>query len=64
MNNIFRFMQGYGYAENWERWRDYYQQCNNTAHEYNLVKSRKILELVPNFLADVENLIKGLKEDK
>ena len=64
MNNIFRFMQGYGYAENWERWRDYYQQLNKTAHEYNLVKSRKILELVPNFLADVENLIKGLKEDK
>lgn len=63
MNNIFRFMQGYGYAKNWENWRNYYQKRNDTAHEYNLVKSRKILELVPDFLVDTESLIKGLKED-
>lgn len=63
MNNIFRFMQGYGYSENWERWRDYYQKRNNTAHEYSLDKSRKLLELVPQFIEDIEFFIAKLKKE-
>ena len=63
MNNIFRFMQGYGYSENWERWRDYYQKRNNTAHEYSLDKSRKLLELVPQFIEDIEFFITKLKKE-
>ncbi len=62
MNNIFRFMQGYGYAEDWERWRNYYEKRNNTAHEYNLVKARTLVDLVPDFLKDTEFLISKLKE--
>ncbi len=63
MNNIFRLMQGYGYAEDWERWRDYYQRRNNTAHEYSIEKSRKLLEIIPDFIRDVEFFIKKLKEE-
>ena len=63
MNNIFRFMQGYDYVKNWENWRNYYQKRNDTAHEYNLLKSRRLLEIMPQFLEDVEDLIKGLKKD-
>ena len=63
MNNIFRFMQGYGFTENWERWRNYYQKRNDTAHEYNIVKSRKIIEIIPDFLNDTEMLIEKLKKD-
>ena len=63
VNNIFRFMQGYDYVKNWENWRNYYQKRNETAHEYNLLKSRKLLEIMPQFLEDVEDLIKGLKKD-
>ena len=63
MNNIFRYMQGYGYAKDWEKWREYYQKRNATAHEYNLVKLRTLLELVPDFLNDTEFLIKKLRED-
>ena len=63
MNNIFRFMQGYDYVKNWENWINYYQKRNDTAHEYNLLKSRKLLEIMPQFLEDVEDLIKGLKKD-
>ena len=63
MNNIFRFMQGYGYSENWERWRDYYQKRNNAAHEYSLDKSRKLLELVPQFIEDIEFFIAKLKKE-
>ena len=63
MNNIFRLMQGYGFTENWERWRNYYQKRNDTAHEYSLVKSRKIIEIIPDFLKDTEMLIEKLKRN-
>lgn len=62
MNNIFRFMQGYGYAKNWENWKVYYEKRNNTAHEYNILKSQKLISVVPAFLKDVEFLISKLKE--
>ncbi len=62
MNNIFRFMQGYGYAQNWENWKNYYEQHNNTAHEYNIVKARNLIKLVPDFIKDTEYFIAKLKE--
>ena len=62
MNNLFRFMQGYGYAEDWERWKNYYEKRNNTALEYNLVKARTLIDLVPDFLKDTKFLISKLKE--
>ena len=62
MNNIFRFMQGYGYTKDWQRWKNYYEKRNNKAHEYNLVKARTLIDLVPEFLKDTEVLISKLKE--
>jgi len=62
INNIYRFMQGYKFIENWENWRDYTERRNNTAHEYSLEKSRKLMELVPQFILDVDFLIKSLEE--
>ena len=58
MNNIFRFMEGYGFAESWLRWKEYYQQRNNTAHEYNQDKSRRLIDILPDFLNDIEYLLK------
>lgn len=63
MNNIFRYMQGYNYAKNWEQWRAYYQERNNTAHEYSLEKSRKLISLIPDFINDVEFFLNKLKEE-
>ena len=63
INNIFRLMQGYGYTTSWESWRDYYQKRNNTAHEYNLVKSRELISLIPEFIKDVDFLIEQLKKE-
>lgn len=60
MNNIFRFMQGYGYTQNWEHWKDYYQKRNDTAHEYNFVKLRKLIEIIPQFLEDTKYFIDKL----
>lgn len=62
VNNIFRFMYGYNYISDWEHWRTYHEKRNTTAHEYNLEKSRRLLEIVPDFIKDTEELIKNLKE--
>ena len=64
INNIFRFMQGYGYAENWENWKKYYELRNNTAHEYSLAKSRSLIQIIPDFIKDVEFLISKLSEER
>lgn len=61
VNNIFRYMQGYNFIPNWENWRMYYEKRNNTAHEYNFEKSRKLLEIIPQFLNDSEKLINNLE---
>lgn len=62
VNNTFRYMQGYKYIQNWENWKNYYEKRNNTAHEYNLEKSRKLIEIIPEFIIDSEFFIKNLKE--
>jgi len=62
VNNIFRLMQGYGFVQNWENWRKYYEKRNNTAHEYNLEKSRKLLEIIPEFIIDTEFFINKFDE--
>lgn len=55
-------MEGYGYAKDWQKWKEYYQKRNNTAHEYNLEKSRKLLEIIPDFIKDMAYLVEILKE--
>lgn len=62
VNNIFRFMQGYNFIPNWENWRGYYEKRNNTTHEYNLEKSRKLLSVIPDFINDVDILTRNLEE--
>lgn len=62
VNNVFRFMQGYNFIPSWENWKNYYEKRNNTAHEYNLEKSRALIEIIPQFLDDTENLIKNLEK--
>ena len=55
-------MEGFGYSKDWLCWKDYYQKRNNTAHEYNLEKSRALIVIIPNFLSDVEFFINVFKE--
>jgi len=61
INNIFRFMQGYEYTKNWLNWKNYYSTRNNTAHEYNIEKSRELIKIIPDFLSDMEFLLIALK---
>ena len=57
MNNIFRFMEGYGFTTSWLKWKEYYVQRNNTSHEYNFEKARRLLVIIPEFLEEVTFLL-------
>lgn len=59
VNNIFRLMNGYDMIANWERWKLYYAKRNDTSHEYNIKKARELLKILPDFIADIEFLIKS-----
>jgi len=63
INNIFRLMEGYGFVKNWENWEKYYEARNMTSHEYSIVKARKILDIVDDFVSDVEYLIKQFDKE-
>ncbi|MBQ8869779.1 MAG: nucleotidyltransferase substrate binding protein, partial [Alphaproteobacteria bacterium] len=56
VNNIFRFMAGYDMVMNWENWKQYYAKRNDTSHEYNIVKARELLNIMPEFIAETEFL--------
>lgn len=62
MNNIFRFMQGYGFIQSWEKWREYYDKRNDTSHEYNKEKADELLEIVDDLVKDSEFLYNKLKQ--
>ena len=63
VNNIFRFMQGYGFIENWENWKDYYAKRADTSHEYNIEKSRELIKIIPQFIADADFFINKLQRE-
>lgn len=56
VNNIFRLMSGYNMIGDWENWKEYYLKRNETAHEYNIEKSRSVLTVILRFINDVEIL--------
>lgn len=62
MNNIFRLMEGYGFVNSWENWREYYDRRNDTNHEYNREKAVKIFEAIPNLLQDTKFLYTKLEK--
>ncbi|MDR3179854.1 MAG: nucleotidyltransferase substrate binding protein [Holosporaceae bacterium] len=61
VNNIFRLMEGYGFISSWLQWKNYYQSRNNTTHEYNLSKSRELLNLIPQYIEDTAFLLRELQ---
>ena len=62
VNNIFRLMSSYNMIGNWENWKEYYIKRNETAHEYNIEKSRSVLTVIPRFIADAEILVASFKK--
>ncbi len=61
INNIFREMYGLDLINNFENWVEYREKRNFTSHEYNDSKTYIILDLIPQFIKDVEYLIISLE---
>ena len=62
INNIFREMYGLGLIENFENWTEYRVKRNITYHEYDLTKSREIMDIVSDFINDVKYFIDALEK--
>lgn len=62
INNIFREMYGLGLIENFENWTEYRVKRNITYHEYDLTKSREIIDIVSDFINDVKYFIDALEK--
>ncbi len=62
MNNIFRLMEGYGFINSWETWKNYYAKRNDTSHEYNKNKAKEILNIIDDFVKDTEILYENLQK--
>jgi nucleotidyltransferase substrate binding protein (TIGR01987 family) len=62
MNNIFRFMEGYGLIKSWEKWRFYYDKRNDTSHEYNKEKANEILTIINDLTEDAQFLYNQLND--
>ncbi len=62
MNNIFRLMEGYGFIQSWETWRNYYDRRNDTSHEYNQNKAKEILNNIDDLVKDCEYLYTNLSK--
>ena len=62
VNNVFRFFEGYNFISDWQNWRGYWEKRNSTSHEYNLEKSRKLLDIIPDFIKDTKELTNNLEK--
>ena len=60
INNIFREMYSLDLIENFENWVDYREKRNCTSHEYNDGNTYLIIDIIPQFIKDVEYLINSL----
>ena len=61
INNIFREMYNLDFIQNFENWNEYRIKRNNTSHEYDDNLSYEIIEILPNFINDVNYLITNLE---
>lgn len=62
VNNTFRFMQGYKFIPNWESWKNYYEKRNESENEYNLVKAKELIQIIPQFISDTNILIENIEK--
>jgi nucleotidyltransferase substrate binding protein (TIGR01987 family) len=62
INNIFREMFALGLIKNFDNWVTYRVNRNLTSHEYDIAITYPIIDIIPDFISDVEFLIKHLEE--
>lgn len=62
INNIFREMFALGLIKNFEHWAGYREKRNLTSHEYNIELTYPIIDIVPEFIEDVDFLTESLEK--
>ena len=62
INNVFREIYGLGIINDFERWVNYRTMRNNTSHEYNRNEANIIIEILPEFISDVEYFFINLQK--
>lgn len=62
VNNVFREIYGLDLIQDYERWTNYRMMRNDSSHEYNLAKARKIVDILDDFIKDVEYLLTHLNK--
>ena len=62
MNNIFRLMESFEFVPTWLNWKNYNQLRNNTSHEYNKIKAKKVISILPVFINEVKAIIARLEQ--
>ncbi len=65
-NDIFRHAAKHSLisGDECERWLEYRATRNETAHEYGEQFAERTLEVLPQFVADVEELVNVIEEDR
>ncbi len=62
--NVFRFMEGYGKIQNWERWSLYMERRNDTSHEYDEAKADELMALIPEVMTALAFFLTQMQKDK
>lgn len=61
MNNIFRYMEGYGFTDSWLKWKEYYAKRIGI-EEYSVKKTKELLSIMSEFIKDMDLLLNKLIE--
>lgn len=62
IHNIFRLMESFNMINDWKKWRDYYRKRNESRHEYDVIKLREVITIIPDFINDPQILLKNLEK--
>ena len=62
INNIFREMFALGMIKNFENWVEYREKRNLTSNEYNIEYTYPIIDIIPNFITDIDYLITSFEK--
>lgn len=62
ISNTIKKMFNKNLIKNLNNWNEYRNQRNTILHECDIVLSRSVLDIIPNFIEDADYLIKNIEE--
>lgn len=62
VNDVFREIYGLGLIQSYEKWIEYRSMRNDTSHEYDIGKAREIIDILRDFIENVDFFVVNLKK--